>query len=167
MVQPEDTAHLHHIIDAVMSALGSPSSSTSGSYIIAEEAGIGVDGEIVTGPSTKEAKQSSDPQAVPASFKPSHQSDGSCQQQQTGARNDGNIIMREPGNEDEHVQGKPVIGESAEPSSAGFHDYDEALDYMDEDSGHGNPGSSSQVVPPPLAYLQQATGTQKCYPRSS
>ena len=139
-----------------MSRPGSPSSSTSGSYIIAEEAGIGIDGEIVTGPPAQEGPQKSSSQAndaTPGLGKQSHQS--SSQHLTPIARSDGNIIMREPDDEDEHehVQGKHSAAKLTEPSSPGFEDYDEALDYMDEDPGPGN------VVPPPLAYIQQATGT--------
>ncbi len=153
-----------------MTSPASPSSSTSGSYIIAEEAGIGSNGEIVSGISAKtEARQSSEVNilaSTPAAPQDVHQANlrnSSGQHQAALARNDGNIIMREPGDEAEQVQARQVVNAAPGPASKSFEDYGEALDYMDEDLDPGEHGyaqraTGSQVVPPPLSYLQQATG---------
>ena len=159
-----------------MSIPGSPSSSTSGSYIIAEEAGIGSNGEIVKGPP---AHQASTPQAsqggivsqandVLQTASSAGQGNGSRHHAASKVHTDGNIIIREPGVEDEDTGNAAAAAGPAMPS--GFQDYDEALDYIHAEPHLGSSSSAQyglnssnghQVLPPPLAYLQQATGANK------
>lgn len=163
-----------------MEAPGSPSSSTSGSYVIAETAGIDDHGEVFTGQRSNRATQSSSSRKEAASgpvqgsvsrAEPIHASRApstSSPHQEICVRSDGNIVVSAPGHEGEAGADDNSAAQSAEPQPEGFQDYDEELDYMDVDAnpGSGHAGRESHdvpghdvVMPPPLAYIQEAAGT--------
>ncbi|KAK9843287.1 hypothetical protein WJX74_009866 [Apatococcus lobatus] len=163
-----------------MEVLASPSSSTSGSYLVAETAGIDDHGEIFSGPCSTRATQSSGSRKEAAAGPvEAHLSmaehtlacsapDSSQPHQVTRIRTDGNNVTSEPGHEGGPVVDDNGAAQSAEPQPGSFQDYDEELDYIDEDDepvgGHAGHDISQGamghdvVAPPPLAYIQQAAG---------
>ncbi|KAK9867629.1 hypothetical protein WJX84_008553 [Apatococcus fuscideae] len=94
--------------------------------------------------------------------------DSSQPHQVTRIRTDGNNVTSEPGHEGGPVVDDNGAAQSAEPQPGSFQDYDEELDYIDEDDepvgGHAGHDISQGamghdvVAPPPLAYIQQAAG---------
>lgn len=160
----------------------SPSSTTSSSYVVAETAGINDDGEVFSGPCANRATQSSgsrkETASGPARDIPVQELAGqavSAMANSAPASNSphpvacihsGGNTMSEPDHRDEPVVEDNSAAQSAEPRPEGFQDYDEELDYMDEDvgpsDGHAKQSSNARgqdvVVPPPLAYIQEAAG---------